>query len=114
MVNGSGQLGLTTGVGAGSPPYTPLPGAASPDEATPLCHQIASNDGSYNHKKGKSVFVLFVCFFGSIESGKALFTCCWWKFKRNKKCQENNAIAEQMKLKVIRFEKKTLTFNSEP
>ena len=49
--NGAG-LGLTTGVGAGSPPYTPLPGATSPDQ-TPLCHQISSNDGSYNHKKGK-------------------------------------------------------------
>ncbi|XP_045035692.1 paired box protein Pax-6 isoform X1 [Daphnia magna] len=48
--NGAG-LGLTTGVGAGSPPYTPLPGATSPDQ-TPLCHQISSNDGSYNHKKG--------------------------------------------------------------
>ena len=52
--NGNGaSLGLTTGVGAGSPPYTPLPGATSPDQ-TPLCHQISSNDGSYNHKKGKS------------------------------------------------------------
>lgn len=50
-------VGLTTGVGAGSPPYTPLPGAASPDQTTtattPLCHPISSNDGSYNHKKGR-------------------------------------------------------------
>lgn len=56
--NGAG-LGLTTGVGAGSPPYTPLPGATSPDQ-TPLCHQISSNDGSYNHKKGKHFFFFFV------------------------------------------------------
>lgn len=54
--NGNGaSLGITTGVGAGSPPYTPLPGATSPDQ-TPLCHQISSNDGSYNHKKGKSIY----------------------------------------------------------
>lgn len=55
--NGSG-VGLTTGVGAGSPPYTPLPGAASPDQTTPLCHPISSNDGSYNHsKKGKNILI---------------------------------------------------------
>ena len=63
--NGSG-VGLTTGVGAGSPPYTPLPGAASPDQTTPLCHPISSNDGSYNLKKGKKErFPLVVFFFRS-------------------------------------------------
>ena len=52
----AGAVGLTTGVGAGSPPYTPLPGAASPDQTTttPLCHPISSNEGSYNlHHKSK-------------------------------------------------------------
>jgi hypothetical protein len=62
--NGAG-LGLTTGVGAGSPPYTPLPGATSPDQ-TPLCHQISSNDGSYNHKKGKH-FLRRIILFSSLK-----------------------------------------------
>ncbi len=60
----AGAVGLTTGVGAGSPPYTPLPGAASPDQTTttPLCHPISSNEGSYNlhHKsKGNTFFFFF-------------------------------------------------------